>query len=56
MSVRLPMLPFQITELLCDTGKLDCWLHCTDSAMAERGVRVKDRTEMVIVVTDRTGL
>ena len=50
------MLPFQITELLCDTGKLDCWLHCTDSAMAERGVRVKDRREMVIVATDRTDL
>ena len=24
--------------------------------MAERGVLIKDRTEMVIVVTDRTGL
>ena len=30
--------------------------YCTDCATAERGVLVKDRTEMVIVVTDRTDL
>ena len=52
----LPMLPFQVTELLHDTANLGCWLPCMDCATAERGVLVKDRTEMVIVVTDRTGL
>ena len=31
-------------------------LPCTDRATAERGVLVKDRTQMVIVVTDRTDL
>ena len=45
----LPMLPFQVTELLHDTANLGCWLPCMDCATAERGVLVKDRTEMVIV-------
>ena len=55
-SLRLPTLPFQLTELLRNIAEPGCWLPCTDCATAERGVLVKDRTEMVIVVTDRTDL
>ena len=55
-SLRLPTLPFQPTELLCDTAEPGRRLPCTDCATAERGVLVKDKTKMVIVVTDRTGL
>ena len=55
-SLRLPMLPFQLTEMLRNTAEPGRRLTCTDCAMAERGVLVKDRTEMVIVVTDRTDL
>ena len=55
LSLRLPTLPFQLTELLRNTAEPGRRLPCTDCATAERGVLVKDRTEMVIVVTDRTG-
>ena len=56
-SLCLPTLPFQLTEsLLRNTAEPGRRLPCTDSAMAERGMLVKDRTEMVIVVTDRTDL
>ena len=55
-SFRLPTLPFQLTELLGNTAEPGRRLLCTDCATAERGVLVKDRTEMVIVVTDRTDL
>ena len=55
-SLRLPTLPFQLTELLRNTAEPGRRLPCTDCATAERGVLVKDRTEMVIVVTDRTDL
>ena len=55
-SLRLLTLPFQLTELLHNTAEPGRRLPCTDCAMAERGVLVKDRTEMVIVVTDRTDL
>ena len=55
-SLRLPTLLFQLTELLRNTAEPGHQLPCTDCAMAERGVLVKDRTEMVIVVTDRTDL
>ena len=55
-SLHLPTLPFQLTELLRNTAEPGRWLPYTDCAMAERGVLVKDRTEMVIVVTDRTDL
>ena len=53
-SLRLPTLPFQLTELLRNTAEPGRRLPCTECATAERGV--KDRTEMVNVVTDRTGL
>ena len=43
-SFRLPLLPFQLTELLRNTAEPRCRLPCTDCAMAERGVLVKDRT------------
>ena len=55
-SLHLQMLPFQLTELLCNAAEPGCWLPCMDCAMSERGVLVEDRTEMVIVVTDRTDL
>ena len=55
-SLRLLTLPFQFTELLRDTAEPGRRLPCTGCATAERGVLVKDRTEMVIVVTDRTDL
>ena len=55
-SLRLLTLPFQLAELLRDTAEPGRRLPCTDCATAERGVLVKDRTEMVIVVTDRTDL
>ena len=55
-SLRLPTLPFQLTELLRNTDEPGRRLPCPDCATAERGVLVKDRTEMVIVVTDTTGL
>ena len=51
-SFHLPTLPFQLTELFRDTAEPERRLPCT----AESGVLVKDRTEMVIVVTDRTSL
>ena len=49
LSLRLLTLPFQLTELLCNTAEPGRQLPCTDCATAERGVLVKDRTEMVIV-------
>ena len=52
-SLCLLTLPFQLTELLCDTAEPGCWLHCTGCTMAERGMLVKDRTKVVIVVGDR---
>ena len=55
-SLRLPTLPFQLTELRRNTAEPGRRLPCTDCATAERGVLVEDRTEMVIVVTDRTDL
>ena len=55
-SLRLPTLPFQLTELLRNTAEPGHRLLCTDCAMAERGMLVKDRTEKVAVVTDRTDL
>ena len=55
-SRRLPSLPFQLTELLRDTAEPGRRLPCTGCATADRGVLVKERTEMVIIVTDRTGL
>ena len=55
-SLRLPTLPFQLTELLRSAAEPGRRLPCTDCATAERGVLVKDTTEMVIVVTDRTDL
>ena len=55
-SLRLPTLLFQLTELLRNTAEPGRRLPCTDCATAERRVLVKDRTEMVIVVTDRTDL
>ena len=45
-SFRLPTVPFHLIELLGDTV----------CATSERGVLVKDRKEIVIVVIDRTGL
>ena len=56
LSLRLPTPLFQLTELLHNTAEPGRWLLCTDCAMAERGMLVKDRTEMVTVVTDRTDL
>ena len=56
LSLHLPTLLFQPTELLCDTAEPGRRLPCTDFAMAERGMLVKDGTKMVIVVTDRIGL
>ena len=55
-SLRLPALPFQLTELLRNTAEPERRLPRTDCTTAERGVLVKDRTEMVIVVTDRIDL
>ena len=55
-SLRLPTLPFQLTELLRNTAEPGRRLPYADSATAERGVLVEDRTEMVIIVTDRTDL
>ena len=55
-SLRLPTLPFQLTELLRNTDEPGRRLPCKDCATAERGVLVKHRTEMAIAVTDRTGL
>ena len=43
-SLRLPTLPFQLTELLRKTAEPGRRLPCTDCATAERGVLVKDRT------------
>ena len=54
-SLCLPILPFQLTELLPNTVEPGCWLPCTGCVMAEKGVLVKDGTEMVIVVPDKTG-
>ena len=55
-SLCLPTLLFQLAELLRNTAEPGHQLPCMGCATAERGVLVKDRTEMVIVVTDRTGL
>ena len=55
-SLRLPTFPFQLTELLRNTAEPGRRPPCTDCATAERGGLVRDRTEMVIVVTDRTDL
>ena len=55
-SLRLPTLLFQFTEQLRDTAEPGRRLLRTCCATADRGVLVKDRTEMVTVVTDRTGL
>ena len=55
-SLRLLTLPFQLTELPRNTAEPGRRPPCTDRATAERGVLVRDRTEMVIVVTDRTDL
>ena len=52
-SLYLPTLPFQLAKLLHDTAEPGCRLSRTGSAMAERGVLVKDRTKVVIVVGDR---
>ena len=49
-SLCLLTLPFQLTELLCDTAEPGCWLPRTGCATAERGVLVKDRTKVVTVV------
>ena len=54
-SLRLPTIPFQLTELLRGTAEPGRQLPRTGCATAKSGVLVKDRTEMVIVVTDRTG-
>ena len=55
-SLRLPTLPFQLTELLRNAAEPGRRLPCMACATAERGVLVEDRTEMVTVVTNRTGL
>ena len=55
-SLCLLTLLLQLTELLCNTAEPGRWLPCMDCATAERGVLVKDRTQMVIVVTNRTDL
>ena len=55
-SLRLSTLPFQLTELLRNAAEPGRRLPCTDWATAERGVHVEDRTEMVIVATDRSDL
>ena len=55
-SLCLPTLPFQLTEVLHNTAEPGRRLPCMECATAERGMLVKDRTEMVIVVTDRTDL
>ena len=55
-SLRLPTLPFQLTELLRNAAEPGCRLPCTNCATAKTCVLVKDRTETVIVVTDRTDL
>ena len=53
---RTEMLSLSRAERISFTAEPGRRLPCTDCAMAERGVLVKDRTEMVIVVTDRTDL
>ena len=52
-SLCLPTLPFQLAKLLRGTAEPGCRLPCTACATAERGVLVKDRTKVVIVVGDR---
>ena len=52
-SLCLPTLPFQLVELLRDTAEPGCRLPRTGLAKAERGMLVKDRTKVVIVVGDR---
>ena len=52
-SLCLPTLPFQLTELLRDTAEPGRRLPHLGCAMAERGVLVKDRTKVAIVVGDR---
>ena len=51
-SLCLPTLPFQLAELLRDTVEPVCRLPRTECATAERGVLVKDRTKVVIVIGD----
>ena len=55
-SLCLLTLPFLLTELLRNTAEPGHQLPCTGCAMAERGVLVKNGTEMVTVITDRTVL
>ena len=55
-SLRLPTLPFQLTELLGNTAEPGRRLPRTGCAKAEGDVLVRDGTEMVIVVSVRTGL
>ena len=55
-SLRLPTFPFQLTELLRNAAEPEPRLPCMDCATSERGVLVKDRTQMAIAVTDRTDL
>ena len=52
-SLCLPTLPFQLAELLRDTAEPGCRLPRTGCATAERGVFVKDRTKVIILVGDR---
>ena len=52
-SFCLPSLPFQLAELLRDTAEPGCRLPRMGCATAERGVLVKDRTKVVMVVEDR---
>ena len=52
-SLCLPTLPFQLTELLRDAAERGCQFPRTGCATAERGMLVKDRTKVVIVVGDR---
>ena len=51
-SLYLPTFPFQLAELLCDTAEPGCRLPRSGCATAERGMLVKDRMKMVIVVGD----
>ena len=52
-SLYLPTFPFQLAELLCDTAEPGCRLPRSGCATAERGMLVKDRTKVVIVVGNR---
>ena len=52
-SLCLPTLPFQLTELLRDTAETGRRLPHPGCAMAERGLLVKNRMKVVIVVRGR---